>query len=83
MQIGSDKWSRVQPNGALGITWSEHTWPGALQWRIGAGERVVDWQLALTVTTGFIGKGPLAGYCELRRISADAVVPIESAQLGK
>ena len=42
-------------------------------------DRVVSWQLTCSVTTGFIGKGPLAGYNELRRFTARAMVPAEDS----
>ena len=63
---------------SLGIRWSEQAWPGALEWQTAAPDHVVAWDVTCTVITGFIGKGPLAGYNELRRFTAHAVIPVES-----
>ena len=62
---------------SLGNTWSDKSWPGDLEWQTTAADQVVQWELTCTVFTGFIGKGPLAGYNELRRFKAHAVITMD------
>ena len=77
-QDGFDVQRETDGSMSLGITWSDKTWPSELDWQTTAEDQVVQWELTCTVITGFIGKGPLAGYNELRRFSAQAVIPLES-----
>ena len=47
------------------------------------GDCVSAWDVAFTVTSGFVGKGPLAGYYELRRFSARAALPVTDVADGR
>ena len=77
-QDGFDVQREADGSLSLGITWSGKTWPGDLEWQTTPADQILHWELTCTVVTGFIGKGPLAGYNELRRFSAHAVIPVES-----
>lgn len=70
--------SKYIPKNFLGVTLRGEDWKDYdAEWKFLSDVRPTEWEVTCVVTLGFIGKGPLQGYTEIRKMKAATILKLK------